>query len=176
MNHNETIEDWFYLYSDDIYNFLIYYTGSRDIEDLVQEVFIKAINSLDQFQEAANPKTWLIAIARNLVIDQRRRGKRIKFLPFDLVSLKPFLTETESPEAIILDNETVREIYSVISKLRPVTYKEVLLFRLVIELSVDQTSDILGWSPQKVSVTYSRAIKALKKKLETKTRKEKYFI
>lgn len=53
MNSDQqTISDWFYLYSQDIYNFLVYYTGTRDVEDLVQDVFIKAGRGLVSFQQS----------------------------------------------------------------------------------------------------------------------------
>ncbi len=59
------ISQWFYDYNHDIYHFLLYYVGSGDIEDLVQEVFIRAIRGLDSYRGASNPKTWLLSIARN---------------------------------------------------------------------------------------------------------------
>jgi RNA polymerase sigma-70 factor (ECF subfamily) len=67
------ISDWFYQYSNDVYQFLIYYLGSVDVEDMVQEVFIRAIKNEQSFQESSTPKTWLFSIARNLAIDEIRR-------------------------------------------------------------------------------------------------------
>lgn len=75
---SDTISDWFYLYNKDIYHFLVYYIGSGDVEDLVQEVFIRAIKGFDSYQEQASPKTWLISIARHVAIDEIRRRKRLR--------------------------------------------------------------------------------------------------
>ena len=69
------IEEWFELYERDITSFLVYYTGSMDVEDLVQETFLRAFNKISRFNEKAHPKTWLISIARNMVIDQYRRNR-----------------------------------------------------------------------------------------------------
>ncbi|WP_078544350.1 RNA polymerase sigma factor [Litchfieldia alkalitelluris] len=161
MNTNALIEEWFYLYSDDVYSFLIYYTGSKDVEDLLQDVFIKAMKSINLFEDRSSPKTWLISIARNLVIDRSRRTRLFKFFLLELFTLKI----EKTPEGEFLANETLNEIYNEISLLKT-SYKEVLLCRLVLNYSVDQTSTILDWSPSKVSITYHRAIKALRKRLE----------
>ena len=40
------IEEWFDLYERDITSFLIYYTGSMDVEDLVQETFLRAFSRI----------------------------------------------------------------------------------------------------------------------------------
>lgn len=40
------IEQWFLAYSSDIYRFLAYYTGRKDIDDPVQETFIRVLGSL----------------------------------------------------------------------------------------------------------------------------------
>ncbi|MBD8070539.1 RNA polymerase sigma factor [Bacillus sp. PS06] len=161
----QLIEKWFYSYSDDIYSYLVYYTGSKDVEDLVQEVFLKAIHSIHQFEAKAHPKTWLISIARNLVIDRLRKRKLLNLISINMLFNKEAVIQTgEMPEAILLTNETLSEIYREISSLKN-SYKEVLILRLVLEYSVDQSATILGWSNAKVSLTYHRALTALKKRL-----------
>src|SRR5690625_7822551 len=72
----ELISDWFDAYADDIYRFLVYYTATSDVEDLLQVVFIRAIERYDSFKAESSPKTWLISIARNLAIDEARKRKR----------------------------------------------------------------------------------------------------
>lgn len=67
------IESWFLQYEKAVTNFLIYYMGHRDVEDLVQDTFIRALNSLDQYKGEASPKTWLLRIARNTAIDSLRK-------------------------------------------------------------------------------------------------------
>ena len=49
--------------------------GEKDeVEDVVQEAFIKAFASLDGFRGDSSLKTWLCTIARNLVRDRARSG------------------------------------------------------------------------------------------------------
>ena len=42
MDAGRQIEQWFNEYEKDITKYLVYYTGSKDVEDLVQETFLKA--------------------------------------------------------------------------------------------------------------------------------------
>ncbi|MBB2482931.1 RNA polymerase sigma factor [Bacillus sp. APMAM] len=66
MDSKKIISDWFHQYSDDIYQFFLYRIRPSDVEDLVQEVFIRAIKGLQSFQGNSSPKTWLFSIARNV--------------------------------------------------------------------------------------------------------------
>ncbi|MCA1032672.1 sigma-70 family RNA polymerase sigma factor [Bacillus timonensis] len=165
MNHSKKIEDLFIQYGDDIYTFLIYYTGSKDVEDIVQDVFLKAMRSIDHFEEKSNPKTWLISIARNLVIDKARRSKILQFIPFENDWLKNKQVSFNTPEHIALAGEAQQELYVAIQSLKK-RYKDILMLRLIMELSVSETAKVLASSPQSISVTYNRAIKALKKRLD----------
>src|SRR3954466_2885024 len=73
MEASEQVEIWFYKYEKDITNYLVYYTGSRDVEDMVQETFLRAFKGFNHFRHNSNPKTWLISIARNTAADSFRK-------------------------------------------------------------------------------------------------------
>lgn len=163
MEERVVIEEWFDSYSDDLYNFLIYYTGSSDVEDLLQETFIKAIRGYNSFKGQAKPKTWLYQIARRVAIDRARKQKRVKWreqLPID----EDQISITQTPEEIYQLEETKLEIYKAMSKLK-YNYRDLLLLRCMKEFSVQETADVLEWNSNKVRVTYHRAMKALKKEL-----------
>ena len=66
------------LYDDhvwQVYGFFAYRLGSRaDAEDLTQLTFERALKAWDRFDERrSKPSTWLLAIARNALIDHYRR-------------------------------------------------------------------------------------------------------
>ncbi|WP_232699088.1 RNA polymerase sigma factor [Brevibacillus daliensis] len=165
MSRRENIEEWFMRYSDDIYKFLVYYTGQRDVEDLVQDVFIKAIKSYDNFQGRSQPKTWLLTIARNTAIDHSRKKRLLNWLPDNWLL---HVRETgPTPEEIIGENEEKRLVYQAVSQLKP-AYREVIILRSIKGLSLTETASILGWSESKVSTTMHRAIKALQQKCNEK--------
>ena len=155
---NHSIEDWFQLYERDITSFLTYYTGSMDVEDLVQETFLIAMKKMPSFQEQSHPKTWLISIARNRVIDQYRRRKvweRIKYVVF---REQPLLNALEEQTII---NQDIAQLYKAIHLLSP-RYKEVVILRGILELSAKEVSEILKSNVNHVNVLFHRSLKKLK--------------
>jgi RNA polymerase sigma-70 factor (ECF subfamily) len=64
-------------YKSRIFNYVCRMThDSPDAEDLTQEVFVRAFQSIRSFRADAAVDTWLYRIATNLVIDRFRRSKR----------------------------------------------------------------------------------------------------
>ncbi len=60
-----------------IYGYLL--ARSRDpslAEELTQRAMVRAVRARESFRDAADPTTWICAIARNLLIDEVRRGRR----------------------------------------------------------------------------------------------------
>jgi RNA polymerase sigma-70 factor, ECF subfamily len=164
MKDHELIQRWFMEYHHDIYNFLIYYMGTKDVEDIVQEVFIKGFNHLHRFEGRSDPKTWLIAIARNIAIDHVRKKKRQQLLFSVLMTLS---SEKERiPQELLLENERKKELYQAIDQLKP-SYRDVAILRGVMDYTPEETSQILNWKIAKVNLNYHRAIQSLKKKLES---------
>lgn len=153
-----SIEDWFHLYEKDITSFLMYYTGSIDVEDLVQETFLIAMKKISSFKEQSHPKTWLISIARNTVIDRYRRNKvwkRIKHL-----LLREQKLSNESEERMMVKQENAH-LYKAIEQLTP-RYKEIVILRGILELPSKEVSEVLKTNVNQVNVTFHRALKRLK--------------
>ena len=62
---------------DAVYRFAIRLTGSPDeAEDLVQETFLRAFRSWDQYTRGTKAKSWLFTICRNVFLRKRERAKR----------------------------------------------------------------------------------------------------
>ena len=66
-----------------VYGFFGYRLGSReDAEDLTQQTFERALKAWGRFDERrAGPATWLLAIARNLLIDHHRADRSDRLEP-----------------------------------------------------------------------------------------------
>lgn len=160
MDRNRQIEEWYHQYSDGIHTFLVYYTGRSDVEDLVHDVFIRAIRHYQSFLGNASAKTWLYSIARHAAIDHERKNKWTKWVP------ERFFNELRSAERTPLDivsaGEEKEALYHSLAKLKT-NYREVIILRSLREFTVAETADVLQWSESKVNVTFHRALKALKK-------------
>jgi RNA polymerase sigma-70 factor (ECF subfamily) len=73
-------DDFARIYDDhvwQVYGFFAYRVGSRlDAEDLTQQTFERALRAWGRFDARRSaPATWLLAIARNLLIDHFRAGR-----------------------------------------------------------------------------------------------------
>src|SRR5262245_22240207 len=54
-----------------------------DIEDLVQDAFIRAFRGLDRFRGQCQFRTWLLTIGGNVLKDLGRKAGRAKVVPLD---------------------------------------------------------------------------------------------
>lgn len=62
---------------DAVYRFALRLSGAADAaEDLVQETFLRAFRSWDQYTLGTSAKSWLFTICRNVFLRQRERSKR----------------------------------------------------------------------------------------------------
>ena len=62
---------------DAVYRFALRLSGSPDeAEDLVQETFLRAFRSWDQYTRGTKAKSWLFTICRNVFLRRRERTKR----------------------------------------------------------------------------------------------------
>lgn len=56
----------------DVWRFLVYLVGRGEAEDLTQETFVRAFTGMHRFTGRGNAKTWLLSIARRVVVDHFR--------------------------------------------------------------------------------------------------------
>ena len=68
------IKLWVDKYSDKLYNWCLYKTNYKEIaEDLVQDTFMAAFQSMHKFEGKSDPKTWLFSILNNKIADYFRK-------------------------------------------------------------------------------------------------------
>lgn len=122
-------------YKQLIYN-LIYKMISKkeDVEDLVQEAFIKAFNSLKNFDRQYAFSTWLFKIATNNAIDYLRKKKLHTFsidreIESEDSDYKFEIPDHEhKPDSKMMDDERRKILEEAIESLPP-KYKEVIVLR-----------------------------------------------
>jgi RNA polymerase sigma-70 factor (ECF subfamily) len=137
----------------------LYGTGAQpgDLEDLVQETFIKAFRALEGWRGEATFRSWLFRIGGNLRKDwfRRERGREmVSIMETDL----PALSDPES-EAIASDAED--RLRAGIGKL-PRMQREVFLLRAQQGMEYDDIASSLGTTPGAARVHYHHAVKRLK--------------
>jgi RNA polymerase sigma factor (sigma-70 family) len=80
-NKSEIFEKWVQEYSNSLYSWAYFKTSSKEsAEDLVQETFISGYKSFDKFEYRSQPKTWLMSILNNKIIDFYRLNSRHNFV------------------------------------------------------------------------------------------------
>jgi RNA polymerase sigma-70 factor (ECF subfamily) len=63
---------------DRIKRYITYKAGIEQAEDLTQQVFLKANQSLNSFQNKASLYTWLYSVASNTITSEARRAYHTK--------------------------------------------------------------------------------------------------
>lgn len=148
----------------DVFRFLVCYTGNQnDAEDLTQEVFIRVLKNLPNFNRHYQLKTWIFSIAKHVAVDDYRK-KRFSSI-FKESFFKQLQSKDNKPNEALELNEMKQIIHEAISKLKP-HYKAVVILRGINECSVKETAEILQCSESKVKVDFHRALKDLKRKLD----------
>ncbi|WNF36953.1 RNA polymerase sigma factor SigX [Bacillaceae bacterium IKA-2] len=168
---NDEFERLYETYHHSLFQFLFYMVRNRQIaEELVQEVYIKVLNSYSSFKGDSSEKTWLYSIARHVGVDwiRSQNRKKRKFLGLFDLSEKEHQIRDENPlpDEIIVEKEEMKEVYQMLGKCS-LDQQQVIILRYIESLSISETATVLGWTESKVKTTQHRAIKALKELLST---------
>ena len=74
MAHTLNPENWLEKYGDYLYNYAFSrVSDAATAEDIVQETFLSAYKSKENFEGRASEKTWLASILKNKIIDHYRK-------------------------------------------------------------------------------------------------------
>ena len=133
--------------------------GSQDdAEDLTAETFLRAWKARYQFQgEIASAISWLIGIAKRLVIDDYRRTARAnRNSPTDVNS-------ESTPEQTAIQQEQQKLLFRLLADL-PDEQREILILRYLLGWRVNDIAQHIGASENKVSVSLHRILSKLREK------------
>jgi RNA polymerase sigma-70 factor (ECF subfamily) len=143
------IEELIVRYQHRLLRYLLYLTGNRELaEDLFQEVWMRVLVRGSQYNGQARFETWLFTIARNLLIDQRRKrtmssldelfetgGDDDRPMAFEIADDEPtpfeqfvHIEDRERIAAALLELDTL--------------HREVLVLRFHEELSLDEIAKV----------------------------------
>ena len=121
-------------------------------EDLVQDVFLTAMERLPSLRDPAAFAGWLAAIARNRATDHLRRAPQTTELPDTLAAADDDQTEAMTVMAIIRG--------------LPAAYRETLTLRLVEGMTGPEIAARTGLTEGSVRVNLHRGMKQLREQLE----------
>lgn len=126
-----------------------------EARDLVQEVFLLALRSIERLEAPERFPGWLASIARNTARDALKRARGARELDDDLVA-------PESPPRGE-DEEAERALAAV--RALPEAYRETLVLRLVEGLSGPEIAARTGMTHGSVRVNLTRGMKLLRQRL-----------
>jgi RNA polymerase sigma-70 factor (ECF subfamily) len=143
----------------------------QDAEDVLQTTFLKALQSLDEFEGRSNLMTWLYRIAINealMLIRKRRPGLEIAEEPTGEAENIPVPVQLTDwcclPESEFLTSESRKALDAAILTL-PDKLKIVFLLRDIEGLSIQETMDALDLSETAVKSRLLRARLHLREQL-----------
>jgi RNA polymerase sigma-70 factor (ECF subfamily) len=134
-------------------------SGERnEVDELVQDTFVRAFNSLDGFRGESSFRTWLFTIQRRLLLDRRRADKRRR----DKTEIKESdsATEYDALDSMVAD-ETQQKLRDAVMRLSP-TQREVFSLRVAEGLSYKEIAEAVGTTEGAARVHYHNAMRAVK--------------
>ena len=164
LNDNKKAINKFYkTYQDRLLNFILRKVSNRkDAEEILQDTFLSALDSLPLFKGDSSLYTWLCSIARHETIDFLRR-KKIKTIVFSrLPFLKKIVSQALGPELTLQEKELKLKIWQTLKSLSE-GYREILRLKYIDGLSMVEIANQLKVTVKAVESKLFRARMAFQK-------------
>ena len=132
-----------------------------DLDDLVQETFVRAFRALDRFRGQCQFRTWLLTIGSNALKDAGRRARRVRIVALD----EDLRAPEGDPHERAVASEAERHLTQELGRLPPMQ-RNVFLMRAQQGLEYDEIAAALGTSAGAARVHYHHAVKRLKEQMQ----------
>lgn len=147
-----------------VFTFLLRSVGDRrTAEDLLQEAFLRVFARRGGYRPTAAFRTWLLTIARNVLIDRFRKARGRPD-----VSDAEALATVPAPDASPLERAEAQKLAERLEaavRQLPPFQRDVLLLSRFAGLSHEEVARVTGGSPATVRVTLHRALRRLRELL-----------
>jgi RNA polymerase sigma-70 factor (ECF subfamily) len=133
--------------------------GVREaVEELVQDTFVRAFNSLDSFRADSSLRTWLFTILKRLVLDRQRSERRAK----QQVELDEghAVQEFDALDVMVADEAMLR-VQQAVARLSPMP-RDVFMLRVSEGLPYTEIAKVVGSTEGACRVHYHNAMRAVK--------------
>lgn len=138
--------------------------GADDPDGVANDVFLRAFTGLERFTgDEAGFRSWVFTIAHHRLIDERRARTRRPVVVEDEVADGP--APGGSAEDGALRRLGDGRVVVLLATLAP-DQRDVLLLRIVADLTVDQVAVAVGKRPGAVKALQRRGLQALRRELE----------
>jgi len=129
-------------------------------DDIAQEVCLAAITALPRYKDQGRPfLAFVYGIAAHKVADAHRAAARNRADPTDVLPER-FSSEA-GPEQLAIDSESAARMSKLLAVL-PEKQREILILRVVVGLSAEETAAAVGSTAGAVRVAQHRGLARLK--------------
>ncbi len=149
---------------DDLFKYISWnVSNAEDAQDLTAEVFLRALKSLERFDEArSTARSWLFTIARNLVIDHHRRRGRRPEMPLENESEPASEEHLEMAVETEAASEAVRQALAELNE----EQRQVVTLKFFSSLSNAEVAAVMGKREGAINAMQYRALNKMGKILE----------
>jgi RNA polymerase sigma-70 factor (ECF subfamily) len=138
-------------------------SGERDeLDELVQDTFVRAFNSLAAFRADSSLRTWLFTILRRLILDRKRSARRRQ----NQVDLdEGHAVQAYDALDVLVADETAVRVRKAIERLSPLQ-KEVFVLRVTEGMPYGEIATLVGSTEGACRVHYHNAMRSVKEFLD----------
>ena len=152
------MEEIYQEYAKTVYRFLLSRTRNEDLsEELTQETFYQAIRTVNRYDETCKVSTWLLGIAKNVLLSYRRKHPATEGIADQEIPVE------SAEDAVIKSAERVELLRKLHALEEP--KREVVYLRVFGGLSFREIGDIFAKTENWARVTFYRAKEQLRKEL-----------
>lgn len=159
------MDELYRTYFKDVFRYLCKLAGDEQVaEDLTADTFYRAFRSIDDFRGECDARLWLLRIAKNCYYTHCRRNRHKAVSPEAAEDLPDPVAPIEEELAQKEQTEQIRRLLHELSE----PYKEIFMWRVYGDLSFREIGAMFGRSENWACVTYHRAAKMIRARLEEK--------
>ena len=151
-------------YKDRVYSIALCFFGGDEAtaKDVTQEVFLKLMTAISQFQSKSEFSTWLYRLVANSCLDRKRALRR--FLSIASAGELDMRGQQKSIEDKYIQQELEASVRSAITGMKP-KLRMAILLKYFEDLSYDEIAAALGCSKGTVASRLNRGHQVLARKL-----------
>lgn len=163
---DEQVTAYFHEHAEPLYRYLCaVYRCDEDAEEVTQEAFLRLYEALASGERIENPRAWVYAVARRLMLNCRKRDRNEETKKTELARLvgDVDVTPLGTPEAVLADQQRTDALRHALRTL-PLVEKQCLYARAQ-GLKLREIGEMSGLDLRRVAEVISRAVQRLQRQI-----------